>query len=158
MVATGATKTIAATTLVVRDARALAADVPGLLQQWVRAPAGLAGRIARAEWLLDGWDRIILLWRDARWPTAQRAALLEMAQLVPDLPLETADWTGQQPETLQPSQDCRVVSLSEGWRTGSASFGLVARNERLRPMRKQVREAASVREAVCVKEHARERA
>jgi hypothetical protein len=132
MVSAGATKTIAATTLVVRDTRALAADVPGLLQQWTRAPAELAGRIARAEWLLDGWDRIILLWRDARWPTAQRAALLEMAQLVPDLPLETADWTGQPPETLQPSQDCRVVSLSEGWRTGSASFGLVARNERLR--------------------------
>ena len=77
-----------------RDARTLAADVPALLHQWSRAPAEVAARIARTEWLLDGWDRIALLWGDARWPAAQRAALLEMAQLVPDLPLEAADWTG----------------------------------------------------------------
>jgi hypothetical protein len=134
MVAASADLAIEAAVLLLRDARALAADVPGLLLQWSRAPAELTGRIARTEWLLDGWDRIILLWREARFPAAQRAALLEMAQLVPDLPLEVADWTGQRVVGLQPDQDCRVVSLSEGWRTGSASFGLVARNEHLRAL------------------------
>ncbi|HVC63505.1 MAG TPA: hypothetical protein VND19_24465 [Acetobacteraceae bacterium] len=132
MVSAAAESVIAASGMMVRDARALATDVPALLRQWARVPAEVAGRISRAEWLLDGWDRIILLWRDARWPATQRAALLEMAQLVPDLPLEAAGWIGQPPETLLPSQDCRVISLSEGWRVGSASFSLVARNERLR--------------------------
>lgn len=134
MVAAAAGPVITAAAVLVRDARSLAADVPGLLPQWARAPVELAARIGRTEWLLDGWDRIILLWRDARWPAGQRAALLEMAQLVPDLPLEVADWTGQPPPSSQPSHDCRVISLSEGWRTGTASFGLIARNERLRAL------------------------
>jgi hypothetical protein len=132
MVSSAADAVIAASRVAVRDARTLATDVPGLLHQWNHAPNQVARRIARAEWLLDGWDRIILLWQDARWPAGQRAALLEMAQLVPDLPQEAADWTGQQPQALQPGRDCRVISLHEGWRTGSASFGLIARNERLR--------------------------
>lgn len=134
MVSAAAVLFIAAADVLVRDTRALATDVPGLLQQWNRAPEELAGRIARTEWLLDGWDRIILLWRAASWPSAQRAALLEMAQLVPDLPLEAAGWTGQPPATVQPGHECRVISLSEGWRTGSASFGLIARNERMRAL------------------------
>jgi hypothetical protein len=134
MVSAEAATVIAATSVVIKDIRLLATDVPGLLHQWSRAPAELAARIARAEWLLDGWDRIILLWRDARWPAGQRAALLEMAQLVPDLPQEAADWTGQPLGAVQPGRDSRVISLSEGWRTGSASFGLVARNEHLRAL------------------------
>jgi len=134
MVSAAAASVIAASGQVVRDARALATDVPALLHHWTHAPAALTRRIARMEWMLDGWDRIILLWRNARWPAGQRAALLEMAQLVPVLPPEAADWTGQEPETLQPGHDCRVISLSEGWRTGSASFGLIARNERLRAL------------------------
>ena len=125
---------ISAAAILVQNTRGLAADVPALLHQWARTPDELTERIARTEWLLDGWHRIILLWRDARWPTAQRAALLEMAQLVPDLPEEAAEWTGQQWASLQPGHDCRVISLSEGWRTGSASFGLIARNERLRAL------------------------
>jgi len=132
MVSASAALVIAAAALLLQDARGLATDVPGLLAQWTRTPEGLTARIARTEWLLDGWDRIVLLWRDARWPAGQRAALLEMAQLVPDLPLELADWTGQHVANPQAGLDCRVISLSEGWRTGSASFGLIARNERLR--------------------------
>ncbi len=134
MVSAAAASVIAAATLLLRDARALAVDVPWLLQQWTRDPVELAARIARTEWLLDGWDRIVLLWRDARWPAAQRAALLEMAQLVPDLPLEATDWIGHTPANAEPGHDCRVICLSDGWRTGSASFGLVARNERLRAL------------------------
>jgi hypothetical protein len=53
---------------------------------------------------------------------------------VPDLPLEASDWPGLRSASLLPGHDCRVASLSEEWRTGSASFGLVARNERLRAL------------------------
>ncbi len=134
MVSAAAAHIIDAATAMLRDARTLAADVPALLHQWSRAPAEVTARIARTDWLLDGWDRIALLWGDARWPAAQRAALLEMGQLVPDLPLEASDWPGLRSASLLPGHDCRVVSLSEEWRTGSASFGLVARNERLRAL------------------------
>ncbi len=134
MVSNGAATVIVAGACAIRNARALAADVPALLLQWTRSPADVAARIARTEWLLDGWDRINLLWRDARWPAGQRAALLEMAQLVPDLPLEAADWSGMPTDGAQPGHECRVVSLSEDWRTGSASFGLISRNERLRAL------------------------
>ena len=116
----------------IRNARALAADVPELLRRWSRAPQDLAGQIGRAEWVLDGWDRIVLLWQEARFPAGQRAALLEMAQLVVDLPEEVADWVDREPGLLQPVRSCRVISLNESWRTGSASFGLIARNERFR--------------------------
>jgi hypothetical protein len=114
------------------DARTMSADVADLLRRWSRTPEELASRIGRAEWVLDGWDRITLLWREARLPAGQRAALLEMAQLVPELPEEARDWIGSQSGLLQPSRACRVISLNEGWRTGSASFGLIARNERFR--------------------------
>jgi hypothetical protein len=134
MVAATAELVISTTTVLLRDTRALGTDVPSLLLQWSRTPAELEARITRTEWLLDGWDRIILLWRDAKWLSAQRAALLEMAQLVPDLPFEAADWTGQPQASMQSNHDTRVISLSEGWRSGSASFGLTARNERLRAL------------------------
>lgn len=133
MVAEAAASASALAERLVADARALAGDVPDLLRRWARAPDDLAERIGRAEWVLDGWDRIVLLWREARLPAGQRAALLEMAQLVPELPDEAVEWAGPQAGTfVQPLRGCRVISLNESWRTGSASFGLVARNERFR--------------------------
>lgn len=133
MVAGAAASASALAGRLVTEARALTADVPNLLRLWTRGAEDLAARIRRAEWILDGWDRITLLWREARLPAGQRAALLEMAQLVPDLPEEALDWIGPQGRaSLQPLRACRVTSLNEGWRTGSASFGLIARNERFR--------------------------
>jgi len=132
MISSGAAAATAAATRLIRDARDLAADVPALLQQWMRAPDDVRARVARADWVLDGWDRILMLWREARWPAGQRAALLEMAQLVPDLPEEAGDWLGQHSPPPLATRECRVISLSEGWRTGSASFRLTERNERFR--------------------------
>jgi len=132
MISSGAAAAIAAAEPLVQDARALAGDVPTLLQQWMRTPDDVKARLTRPEWVLDGWDRIVMLWREARWPAGQRAALLEMAQLVPELPEEAADWLGRPPAALAGLRGCRVISLKEGWRTGSASFSLIARNERLR--------------------------
>jgi len=130
MIAGAAAAVIKAAAPLLRDARGLAEDTPALLQRWLHASDEVAARLTRAEWVLDGWDRIVMLWREARWPAGQRAALLEMAQLVPDLPDQAAEWLGRQPDS--PLLDCRVISLSEGWRAGSASFSLVARNERFR--------------------------
>jgi len=115
-----------------RDARRLALDVAGLLRGWLRDPAPLAARIGRAEWLLDGWEPVILLWRDAGQLAGRPAALLEMAQLVPAVPQEAMRPADARPDGTARPMECRVVNMQEGWRTGTASFGLVARNERMR--------------------------
>jgi hypothetical protein len=133
VVARAAASTAVLADRLMTEARDLAADVPALLVLWSRASETLTERIGRAEWVLDGWERIVALWQDARLPAGQRAALLEMAQLVPDLPEEVIGWVGPaSAPNLQPMRGCRVISLNESWRTGSASFSLVARNERFR--------------------------
>jgi hypothetical protein len=132
MISGAAATVVTAAAVTLKEVHAMTADMIGLLRAWISAPEPTAARINRAAWLLDGWDRIALLWREATWPASQRAALLEMAQLVPTLPQELADWTGRHADAGDPTAECRVISLSEAWRTGSASFGLVARNERIR--------------------------
>jgi len=130
MVAGAAAKVMARAEAALRDARASATRVTALLRSWGRSPETVAAQVGRADWLLDGWDRIAWLWRDAKWPINQRAALLEMAQLVPVLPLDAGG--GGHADGAPAEAECRVVSLNESWRTGPASFALVARNERLR--------------------------
>jgi hypothetical protein len=131
MLVNAAAQVVSAATAALQDARGGASPVSPLLRAWARAPDAVVSRIGRAEWALDGWDRIVLLWGEAKWPAERRAALLEMAQLVPIVPQDAAE----RPDTAQPNptdEECRVITLSEGWRTGPASFALVARNERLR--------------------------
>jgi hypothetical protein len=132
MISAAAAATAAVAARMLHEARGLAVDLPALLRQWQRAPDALAALLGRAEWVLNGWDRLVLLWQEAKLVAAQRGILLEMSQLVPDLPVEAAGWMRWPPEALQPVRGCRVLSLSEGWRTGGARFGLIARNERMR--------------------------
>ncbi|HEY1931479.1 MAG TPA: hypothetical protein VGG99_05665 [Acetobacteraceae bacterium] len=131
MLVKASAQVVSAATAALQDARAAASPVSPLLRAWARTPDVVVSRIGRAEWLLDGWDRIVLLWGEAKRPPKRRAALLEMAQLVPIMPQDAADLiAAAQPDAND--EECRVITLSEGWRTGPASFGLVARNERLR--------------------------
>lgn len=113
------------------DARTLLAPITGLLRSWHSSPEVLASRIGCAEWLLDGWDRMILLWQDSQFPARRRAALLEMTQLVPVIPEELVI-DGRVQRSTDVMDECRVVALNESWRTGPASYALVARNERMR--------------------------
>jgi hypothetical protein len=109
-------------------------DPAMLLRRWMTDEAAVRVRAARCDWLLDGWERIVLLWRAAGPGASRRAALLEMAPLLPMLPPEVLDWTGAlvQPETMEPA--CRVVSREDGWRTGRSALVLIERNETLRAM------------------------
>ena len=132
MLTTSSAQVITAAETALQDARAALVPVTALLRGWARTPDAVAGRIGRAEWLLDGWDRIVLLWSDAAHPARRRAALLEMAQLVPIAPQDAGSASRAPPDPGAADAECRVITLSEGWRTGPASFGLVARNERLR--------------------------
>jgi hypothetical protein len=50
-------------------------------------------RASRPQWLLDGWDIIIALWRQSE-PSDREACFWEMSHLVPILPKEVEGWSG----------------------------------------------------------------
>lgn len=116
---------------------ALLADPVVLLKNWVAAPAQVTAVVTRTEWILDGWERIALLWRSARGNGERYGALLEMMHLVPVLPREALDWTqaALPPEPMEPA--CRVTCQSGGHsgrhssRVASIKIGS---NEKLRAM------------------------
>ena len=115
----------------VAQARALAADMVALLSAWSADPAPVARIATRPEWLLDGWEQICLLWQFAEDDAQRRAALAEMAGLVPVLPREVRDWAGYFIEADQPVRLRRMIPLNEDWRTGATVFDLIARNEQI---------------------------
>jgi hypothetical protein len=125
---------IACATVLLRDTRALPGNMMALLRGWLLAPAEALSQVERLDWLLDGWEPLCLLWQTAGQTGERRAALVEIATVAPVLPPQIQDWIGQtlEPAVLLPGW--RVVSLGDGWRTGSSAFALVARNEQLRAL------------------------
>nr|WP_294502086.1 hypothetical protein [uncultured Rhodopila sp.] len=119
---------------ILNSTRAVPADPIGLLKQWFKDPEAVVATANRADWVLDGWEWVCLLWLAARTDAARRRALLEMAQLAPVLPGEAGNWADRPapPELLR--QPCRVTSREDSWRSGGAAFALIARNEILRAM------------------------
>jgi hypothetical protein len=117
-----------------RAVHGVTADMFGLLRGWMANPVEAANRIERVEWVLDGWDYLVLLWETNLLPTGQRAAMLEMAQILPPTPRELSVWLNlpDEPGRLAPS--AKVTSLNDGWRNGSAAYALISRNERLRAL------------------------
>jgi hypothetical protein len=109
----------------------MTSDMMGLLRYWAGAPAEVARQTSRPEWILDGWERLCLLWETAATVSTQSAALLEMAQLVPMLPKEGTTWGQERSELEKLEPELRNAKLNVNWRGGGASHGLIARNERL---------------------------
>ena len=68
-------------------------DTTILIRAWQRDQQSVLSRVARSEWLLDGWDIVIALWRQSE-PSDREAILWEMTQLVPQLPKEVENWAG----------------------------------------------------------------
>jgi hypothetical protein len=68
-------------------------DTTILINAWQRDQQSVLSRVARSEWLLDGWDIVIALWRQSE-PSDREAILWEMTQLVPQLPKEVENWSG----------------------------------------------------------------
>jgi hypothetical protein len=123
--------------LSVEHAAARTADLPALLRT---ATCGLPGDEAdqddlmRAAWLLDGWEQICLVWRLAAEGGRQLEALAEMVLLVPALPEETKSWSGIVVKYDERQHLLRSWQGFDTWRTGSAVYDLVARNERIRSL------------------------
>jgi hypothetical protein len=109
-------------------------DPQALLRRWMADASGLSALVSRCDWLLDGWERVSLLWLSASSGASRRAALLEMASLVPVLPREVTEWTETPIHPDMMKETCRVTSHQDAWRTGGSAFALIERNEKLLAM------------------------
>jgi hypothetical protein len=114
--------------------RSALTDPAALLKRWITGPNLVLAQATRCDWLLDGWERVSLLWLSASTSASRRAALLEMAPLVPELPREVMEWTDTAIPGEAMEQACRVTSKRDGWRIGAAGFALIERNEKLLAM------------------------
>lgn len=122
---------IACTTPLLRDVRVAAGDMLPLIHAWATDPGRIAALCARPGWVLDGWERVCLLWQQAGTAAGQLAALAEMAILLPLIPREAEGWLGGLPEPDQKITLRGIVEGAQGSRPRSSLPELIARNERL---------------------------
>nr|WP_294554655.1 hypothetical protein [uncultured Rhodopila sp.] len=116
----------------VAKAQALPDNMVDLLRTWAADRDSVIELVGRPEWLLDGWEQICLVWNNAVDDAARRAALAEIATLVPILPKEVNDWCSMSNEIDGIVRFRRVINLNEDWFTGAMMFDLIRRNEHFR--------------------------
>jgi hypothetical protein len=104
-------------------------DTTILLRAWQRDQASVLRRASRPQWLLDGWDIIIALWRQSE-PSDREATFWEMSHLVPELPKEVEGWGGfpEGGSSLRLETPAMIQGLD--WRR-SRPLDFIARNETL---------------------------
>lgn len=134
MVAEVAGHTLACAASTLGATRKLVEDLPMLLRNWDNAPDTLAQRATRPDWLLDGWEQICLLWDTAETDPMRRAALADMALMIPIMPREAASWMEDTVLAMEANNRRRNVKINEDWRTGITVFDQIARNERIRAL------------------------
>jgi hypothetical protein len=132
MICTVAGFTLAPSEELLGRAYALLTDMIGLLRSWAVDPNSIVQLAGRPDWLLDGWEPICQIWHYAQDDAARRAALVEIAGLIPVLPKEVGDWCDGLPVPVGALQFRRLVRVNEDWRTGATIFNLIARNEQFR--------------------------
>jgi len=118
----------------IEEAQQLTAELWTLLHRWRETPDEITAIVARPDWILDGWETICGIRRLAA-PDAVDAAIVEMALLVPVVPVEAKRWVGTD---LGAGIDAdglrrwrRTVKPQEDWMTGRL-LELTTRNEKLR--------------------------
>ena len=113
------------------ESRKLAAPIFNLLTEWQADTTKVSRELARTDWLMDGWERICALWSVNAGANERRAALSEIATLLPVIPLEAGDWVNFRVEVNTAVRLHRLVTGHEDWRTGVCVQDTVARNEAL---------------------------
>jgi hypothetical protein len=106
-------------------------DPATLLRDWLADPAAVEQALSRAEWLMDGWDRLVLLWQAALPGPA--AAALEMAALLPVWPDEAETWLGLPAGTVA-RMARRPLTVAPAWSDPASTVARIARNEYLRAL------------------------
>lgn len=130
-IANAADVTLLCLRAVLAEVNGLTRDMRALLRLWMSHPQDLAGLVTRPDWLVDGWERIITMWKTADM-LGREATLAEMAGLVPDLPKEAAEWARVPlPGSSEEGPRRRMVTMLEDWRTGITLYDVIARNEQI---------------------------
>ncbi|MFX9692326.1 hypothetical protein ABTO79_19185, partial [Acinetobacter baumannii] len=83
----------------------------------------------RAAWILDGWDFILALWRDAegRERAERYVALAEMHRLVPMVPeKEFSNQLGQYRNVAEGAA-AKYAKALHGWQSGAHDVDLIMR-------------------------------
>ena len=132
MINTSASHTLTLARDTTARSRGLTQNLTELLRGWAADSDSIVRLAARPEWLLDGWEQICLIWRCAQDDASRRAALIEIAQLVPVMPQEACHWSDIVIELDVAARLRRTVPANEDWRTGAIVFDLIARNENIR--------------------------
>jgi len=125
--------TITCAQITLAEARASTKSISELLKEWITAPESVTRRLARSEWLVDGWEQICVLWAWATTTAARRAALVELSSMVPILPKEVTTWMSQKVDTEMLRKVPKIVRANIDWQTGMY-FERVRRNEHLRAL------------------------
>jgi hypothetical protein len=132
MICAVAEHTLSLSDTIIGKARGLTENMVNLLRTWGADPDSVVRTVSRPEWLLDGWEQICRVWLHAADEAARRAALAEIATLVPVIPREANEWCENVRDVEHSLRFRRVVSLNEDWRSGATVFDLIARNEQFR--------------------------
>ncbi len=131
MVVTTADKTLTCVESTLVQARLSADNLVELLAAWRADPSGISRQLARSDWLMDGWERIVRLWAYSDKTRERREALDEIITLLPVIPREAGEWVGFHIEIEAPRRTHRLVSGHEDWRTGNCVHDTIFRNEAL---------------------------
>lgn len=115
------------------ESRGKIADLTALMRDALASPGEFVEQITRPIWLLDGWERICLLWQSA--PEGQRRSdlLQEIVRELPVLPDEAETWLGLPAGTAQHLQQRHWIPPLPA-RDERVSLERIARNERLRTL------------------------
>jgi hypothetical protein len=112
-----------------REFNALLADPTAAVRAWLSDRREIIDRLTQLDWLLDGWEIILGVWKSSP-ADGRTAAVMEMALLAPILPAEVAGWYGLDPDWRNPRPQRGLVQQFQEWRRGHI-IDLVARNENL---------------------------
>jgi hypothetical protein len=108
-------------------------NVPALVSACAHDPSNVAAVMGRLDWLLDGWTGVLDVWRMAG-PGRSCAALTEMGQTLPFIPVEAGKWFGVATQEASRHSLRAEVLGSQEWRGVALTQELVSRNETLRAL------------------------
>lgn len=110
------------------------ADPSSLLDRWQKNPASAVAPVSALEAGLDGWDRICLLWLDARTVSARIGLISELGRLACLAGVASAvAGEGTQGAAQAPAVRPRAVAAhSDPLQSSPLPGGLIERNERIR--------------------------
>lgn len=106
-----------------------------VLSNWDKAIVTMKRDLERLWWTVDGWEFVILLWRDNedRDRDSQRAAVTEIYRILPIIPEKEA---ANRPNIYGIQENTRMqVRALEGWNSGVLDLDMIRRVETVKRRR-----------------------